>query len=87
MEPAFTHPSPTSSIIKNMAQPPKTSAPPPDDDSSEYLCGDTSPLQGVNPGRNQDVSRVDECVPASYSYSSGASGMEMESETDSAEGF
>ena len=73
-EPIFTHPTETSVPTKNMTPDPQDGQPNQHDDSEEYLCGDTSPLQGINPGRDQDRSRIDECIPASWVYNSGSSG-------------
>lgn len=87
---AYHHPSDTSSIVKNAAEPPHTSPPPPAKDTNEYLCGSSSfvtTYQGANGGRDQDRSRVDECTPGSYSYVSRSTQREAENETGVTEGF
>lgn len=84
---AYKHPSDTSSIIKNTAQPPHTSPPSQVGDKEEYLCGDLSPYQGANPGQDQDRVRVDNSIPAGYNYPSGASGSELENESAVTEGY
>lgn len=83
----YTHPSDNTLPIKNTQVPPKTAAPPQKGDAEEYLCGDLSGYQGANPGRDQDRSRMDERVGASYIYPSQASGVEGENETGVTEGY
>lgn len=54
---------------------------------SGYVDGSCESYAGASPGRDQDRSRVDERIGASYSYSSSASGSEKENETGSMEGY
>lgn len=65
---------------------PPDSAPEPCIDSG-YMDGSVQAYSGANPGRDQDRSRICECIPASYSYSGKPSGTEQENETGQAEGF
>jgi len=65
---------------------PKIPPPAQEHHSDGYLDGSTAKLEGANPGRDQDRSRVDECQYASYSYPSGSFGSEP-SESDVDTGF
>lgn len=44
---------------------PKVSPPSQSEDTSEYICGQVGNAHPyANPGRDQDRSRADECIPA-----------------------
>jgi hypothetical protein len=83
----YKHPSDLSVRLTNTQEPPKVGPPSPIDDKEEYLCGSLAGYPSVNAGRDQDRSRLDECIPASYHYPEHASGVEAENETGVTEGF
>lgn len=86
MELRYTHPSDLTAPIHNKDLPPNPAQASPQFDSG-YMDGSCESYAGANPGRDQDRSRMDERIAASYSYSSSASGSEQENETGSMEGF
>jgi len=47
-----------------------------------YMDGSVSKLEGANPGRDQDRSRMDECQGASYHYGSSEAQHDSASDTD-----
>jgi len=86
MEESYKVPSDLTLPIHNKAKAPNPASASPVFDSG-YMDGSVQAYSGANPGRDQDRDRQCECIPASYSYNSGASGVEHENTTGTAEGY
>jgi hypothetical protein len=62
----FSFTAPSTKVVHNPQEAPEYGPPSQTADGEEYICGDTGPgFPGNNPGRDQDRSRVDECIAAS----------------------
>jgi hypothetical protein len=86
MEEQFTYPTGLTNPIHNAKCAPVIPPAPADFDSG-YMDGTVQAYPGANPGRDQDRSRQDEYIPASFTYKGTAVGSDHENETGSMEGF
>ena len=86
MEEKYKVPSDLTLPIHNKAEAPNPASAGAEFDSG-YMDGSVQAYSGANPGRDQDRSRVDECIPACYHYTGSAVGTEGENETGTVEGY